>query len=309
MKVATVKRNNQALVAVSHGDGLVILQDIMKAAPASVIELINNAQGIRAQLDLLLASAKPLALDSVEWLPPIPNPGKVLCVALNNSANKNRIMSGPSHPAMFTKASSSLIGHGQAIRLRADWGRVHPEPELAVIIGRGGSDISSADAMSHVFGYTVINDLTAPMMRKEDTFHYRSIHPNANDPGQVEYEDSWVSYPARYKGSDTFGPIGPWIATADEIPDPHALTVRCIHRGKLVTEDCTENLTHKVADVIAFASSYMTLEPGDIIAMGTALKAAGSAGAVQNIDLGVTGGPIAVEIPGIGLLSNPVEQR
>ena len=163
------------------------------------------------------------------------------------------------------------------------------------------------DAMGHVFGYTIINDLTSPTMRAEDTFHYRAIHPGRDGSAGIEYVDTWVTYSGRYKGSDGFGPIGPWIVTADEIPDPHALTVTCVHQGRLITEDSTKNLTHKVADVVSFMSGYQTLEPGDIIAMGTALKASSSGGgAVLNVNLTTLGGRIEVTISGIGTLSNPV---
>jgi 2-keto-4-pentenoate hydratase/2-oxohepta-3-ene-1,7-dioic acid hydratase in catechol pathway len=230
-------------------------------------------------------------------------------VALNNSANPDRIMSGPSTPAMFVKPSSSLIGHRQPIRVREDYGRVHPEPELAVVVGTGGSDIPRASALSHVFGYTIINDLTSPTMREADTFHYRAIHPGPGDADGVRYVDSWVSYPARYKGADTFGPLGPWVVTADEIPDPHALRVQCRHDGRLITDDSTANLRFSVAEVISFASRYLTLEPGDVIAMGTALRASAGGGAVQNVDLVRLGGLIEVEIERIGVLSNPVERR
>jgi 2-keto-4-pentenoate hydratase/2-oxohepta-3-ene-1,7-dioic acid hydratase in catechol pathway len=216
-------------------------------------------------------------------------------------------MSGPSNPATFNKPSTSLLGHNRLIRLKKRYGRVHPEPELAVVIGPGGSDIDRADAMSHVFGYTIMNDLTSPTMRAEDTFHYRAVHPRADGSDGIEYIDTWATYAGRYKGSDGFGPIGPWIATADEIPDPHALTVTCVHRGRVVTEDSTRNLTHKVADVVSYMSEYQTLESGDIIAMGTALKASPSGGAVQNVNLATLGGPIEVTISGIGTLSNPVE--
>ncbi|MEX0428360.1 fumarylacetoacetate hydrolase family protein [Nocardioides sp. DS6] len=253
-------------------------------------------------------AAEPM--DDLTWLPPVPRPGKVVCVALNNSANKDRIMSGPEHPATFPKPTTSLVGHQQPIRIRPEYGRVHPEPELAVVIGRGGRDIAREDALDHVFGYTIINDLTSPTMRAEDTFHYRAIHPDPERPGDataIRYVDTWVSYPGRYKGADTFGPIGPWIVTRDEVPDPHDLTIQCTHQGRVVTKDSTANLKHKVADVLSFLSSYSTLEPGDIIAMGTALKPSGAGSAVQNVDLATLGGPISVSITGIGELSNPVE--
>jgi 2-keto-4-pentenoate hydratase/2-oxohepta-3-ene-1,7-dioic acid hydratase in catechol pathway len=146
-------------------------------------------------------------------------------------------------------------------------------------------------------------------MREADTFHYRAIHPGPGDADGVRYVDSWVSYPARYKGADTFGPLGPWVVTADEIPDPHALRVQCRHDGRLITDDSTGNLRFSVAEVISFASRYLTLEPGDVIAMGTALRASAGGGAVQNVDLVRLGGLIEVEIERIGVLSNPVERR
>ena len=252
---------------------------------------------------------RAVPVGELSWLPPVPRPGKVICVALNNSANVDRIMSGPGKPATFNKPATSLLGHGQPIRLKQAFGRVHPEPELAVVIGAGGADIPRSAAMDHVFGYTIINDLTSPTMRAQDTFHYRAIHPKQDVPEDIEYVDTWVTYSGRYKGSDGFGPIGPWIATADEIPDPHALTVTCVHQGRVITEDSTRNLMHKVADVVSYMSEYQTLEPGDIIAMGTALKASAAGPAVQNINLTERGGPIEVTISGIGTLSNPVEMR
>ncbi|NDK31939.1 fumarylacetoacetate hydrolase family protein [Nesterenkonia haasae] len=247
--------------------------------------------------------------DEFQWLPPVRRPGKVLCVALNNSANPDRIKSGPDTPAMFTKPSSSLLGHGRSIIVKDMYGRVHPEPELAVVIGRGGADIAVDEALAHVFGYTIINDLTSPTMRGTDTFNYRAIHPAPEEAGGTRYVDSWVSYPARYKGADTFGPLGPWVTTAEDLPDPHALRITCSHNGRIVTDDSTANLRFSVAEVISFASHYLTLEPGDIIAMGTALKASAQGGAVQNVDLVELGGTVEVAIEGIGTLSNPVEKR
>jgi 2-keto-4-pentenoate hydratase/2-oxohepta-3-ene-1,7-dioic acid hydratase in catechol pathway len=308
MKLGTVSVNGAQRVAVAENDD----RAVVLYPGLAVTDLIEDWAAARDAVDRAVTHGARTAVPVGEltWLPPVPRPGKVICVALNNSANADRIMSGPATPATFNKPATSLLGHGQPIRLKKEFGRVHPEPELAVVIGTGGADIDRADAMSHVFGYTIINDLTSPTMRAEDTFHYRAIHPRKDGAEGIEYVDTWVSYSGRYKGSDGFGPIGPWIATADEIGDPHALTVSCVHQGRLVTEDSTRNLTHKVADVISYMSRYQTLEPGDIIAMGTALRASASGGgAVQNVNLTELGGPIEVTISGIGTLSNPVEVR
>jgi 2-keto-4-pentenoate hydratase/2-oxohepta-3-ene-1,7-dioic acid hydratase in catechol pathway len=307
MKLGTVSVNGAQRVAVAVNDDRAVLL----YSGLTMSELIEDWAAAKDSVDRAVThdARKAVPVDELTWLPPVPRPGKVICVALNNSANADRIMSGPATPATFNKPATSLLGHGQPIRLKKEFGRVHPEPELAVVIGAGGADIGPDEAMSHVFGYTIINDLTSPTMRAADTFHYRAIHPKKDGTEGIEYVETWVSYSGRYKGSDGFGPIGPWIATADEIADPHALTVSCVHQGRLITEDSTENLTHKVADVISYMSGYQTLEPGDIIAMGTALKASSAGGAVQNVNLTELGGPIEVTISGIGTLSNPVEVR
>lgn len=311
MKIGTVSvAGIQRLAVAVTEDSAVVLEPAAMALPAGLpTDLPAVIAGGAAALETLQAaasrgSAQPL--DGLHWLPPIVRPGKVVCVALNNSANKERIIRGPAHPATFLKPASSLLGHGQPIRLRQAYGRVHPEPELALVIGKVGRDIPEASAYEYVFGYTIMNDLTSPTMREDDTFHYRAIHPRADGAEGIEYRDTHVSYPGRYKGSDTFGPIGPWLSTRAAVPDPHALTVRCLHQDRLITEDNTRNLFYKVPQVLAFVSQYMTLEAGDIISLGTALKTAGGGQAVQTLDLNAMGGPVTVSISGLGELSNPV---
>ena len=311
MKLGTVSVAGEQRIAVAVAlDRAVVLDGAAMALPAGlpadVAAAMAGGPAALAALQSAAARGLPQPLEALHWLPPLVRPGKVVCVALNNSANKDRIIRGPAHPATFIKPASSLIGHGQPIRLRKAYGRVHPEPELALVIGKSGRDIPEAAAYQHVFGYTIINDLTSPTMREDDTFHYRAIHPKSGGSEGIEYRDTHVSYPGRYKGCDTFGPIGPWLCTRDEVPDPHDLTVRCLHQERLITEDTTRNLFYKVPQVLAFVSHYMTLEAGDIISLGTALRSAGGGQAVQTVDLNTLGGPIAVSISGLGTLSNPV---
>ena len=248
------------------------------------------------------------AISDITWHPPVRQPSKIVCLALNNSANKDRIIKGPNHPATFIKGANALVGHGQPIVIKPSYGRTHPEPELAVIIGKQAKEVKAADALQYVFGYTVHNDITSPTMRMDDTFHYRAIHPKKDGSEGIEYVDTWVSYPGRYKGSDTFSPMGPWLVTKDEVPDPHTLAITCTHQGELITADNTENLFYKLPEVIEFLTEYMTLMPGDVVSMGTALKKSGGK-AVQNIPLHEKGGPVTVEIESIGALENPVDLR
>jgi 2-keto-4-pentenoate hydratase/2-oxohepta-3-ene-1,7-dioic acid hydratase in catechol pathway len=324
MKLASYRHNGEHRIGAVVGDDLIDLRAAALARwgsvpdgwPRDMIELIEAGEGALQRASEIAAwavgsgeRALLTPIGRVVWDPPVRRPSKICCLALNNSANKDRIISGPRHPAIFVKASNALVGHAEAIMLKPHYGRVHPEPELAVVIGRTATDVSPAAALDHVFGYTIHNDITSPTMRGEDTFHYRAIHPTEGS-NEIRYVDSYVTYPGRYKGSDTFSPLGPWIVTRDEIDDPHALAVVCQHRNEVVTEDNTANLFHRVPDVIAFVSGYMTLLPGDVVSMGTALKRAEAGGrAVQNVDLQKLGGPVSVTIEKIGTLSNPVERR
>ncbi|MCK9511972.1 MAG: fumarylacetoacetate hydrolase family protein [Pigmentiphaga sp.] len=315
MKIASYRVDGRDGIAMVGADETLLFDiaalwpELGLAAPAPhhMIELIESGPEAMAALRAHQpATSRGIPLGLATLLPPVRRPSKIICLALNNSANSDRILSGPSHPATFLKPASALLGHGGHIELRPSDGRVHPEPELAVIIGREGKRIAARDALQHVFGYTVHNDITGATMRGEDTFHYRAIHPAQDGSLEPRYVDTWVSYPGRYKGSDTFACMGPWLTTADAIPDPHKLAIACHHQGRTVTEDNTGNLTYKTAEVIAFVSRYMTLWPGDIISLGTALRRSAIGGAVQNIDLAAMGGPVSVSIEGIGTLSNGV---
>jgi 2-keto-4-pentenoate hydratase/2-oxohepta-3-ene-1,7-dioic acid hydratase in catechol pathway len=270
------------------------------------VDGISFAETLLARYQRDPAGSASYSTDDIVWRAPVLRPSKLCCIAFNNTANSGRIIAGPKHPALFTKPASALIGHLAAIECRPEYGRVHPEPELAVVIGRRAKAISAQYAYDYVFGYTIHNDITSPTMRDQDTFHYRAIHPRNGDHKEIEYHETWVSYPGRYKGSDTFACLGPWIVTKDEIADPHMLAVTCIHKDILITEDNTENLFYKVPALLEFITRYVTLEPGDIVSMGTALKKSAHGGAVQNIDLNRFGGPVSVTIDKIGTLTNTV---
>ena len=290
-----------------------ILETAGPHTPRSVLELIESGPAVweevrRAAAGIGQAAAVFHKIADIAWYPPERRPSKICCIALNNSANADRILSGPRHPAMFVKPASALAGHLDPIVCKPHYGCTHPEPELAVVIGKKAKDVAPDAAYDHVFGYTIHNDITLPTMRAQDTFHYRAIHPEPDDPGGMTYVDTWVSYPGRYKCSDTFACMGPWLVTADEIPRPHDLAVTCLHQGREITRDNTGNLFFKIPEVVAFLSGYMTLLPGDIISMGTALNKAARGGAVQNIDLNKLGGPVSVTIEGIGTLTNPVQR-
>ena len=326
MRIATIQTQAGIGLALQVQEQLI---DIIRAAahysmpdPGKLSDLISDVIEQPAQHQALrelaghlqTASAEELAALTVtggfQWLPPVRRPGKILGVAMNNKASDERKINAPDHPAFFLKPSSCLLGHQQPIEVRDYYGSVHPEPELALIIGKKVRDVAAEDAWDAIYGYTVFNDMTGNDMRAEDRFHYWALYPSAANPDELERREQHLSYAARYKGTDGFGPMGPWIVTADEVPDPHALSVRCWHKGELIADDSTAYMNYKANEVIAFISRFQTLEPGDVISLGTAFRPqAGSKRSLHLANITRLGGPLKVEIEGIGCLENPVIKR
>jgi 2-keto-4-pentenoate hydratase/2-oxohepta-3-ene-1,7-dioic acid hydratase in catechol pathway len=188
---------------------------------------------------------------------------------------------------------------------------VHPEPELAVIIGKRTRDIAPTDAMNAVFGYSIFDDITGNGMRAEDRFHYYAIYASKDNPEETERVEQHLSYAARYKGTDGFGVLGPWLVTRDEISDPDDLDVHCTIHGETIAEDSTRYYNYKVAEVISFISQFQTLMPGDILSLGTAFKPSGNRKSIHQANLQSVPGPIEITIAGLGRQQSPVivEQR
>ncbi|WP_309082977.1 fumarylacetoacetate hydrolase family protein [Chelativorans sp.] len=255
------------------------------------------------------ASVERIPLAEVSWHPPVRRPYKICGIAMNNSASDARKISAPDHPLFFLKPASCLIGHREAIEVRDYYGSVHPEPELAVVISRICRDVPVSEALDCVFGYTIFNDVTGNGMRSEDMVHYYALYPSKDDPNQLERREQHLSYTARYKGSDTFGPMGPYLVTRDEVADPHALEVRCWHKDELIAEDSTAYYTYSIPEVIAYITRFHTLWPGDVIALGTAFRpGAGGRRSLHTANVTALGGPVAIEITGLGRLENPVRK-
>ena len=276
--------------------------DVIALPPPRLAALAAALDKVRADPAL----ARTLDAADVAWRPPVPRPGKICAVAMNNSASNERKISAPDHPAFFLKPASCLVGHLEPIRVRPYYGSVHPEPELAVVIGTPTRDVDFENAMGAVFGYTIFDDVTSNGMRAEDRFHYYAVYASKDDPEKTERVEQHLSYAARYKGSDTFGAIGPWLVTRDEIRDPDDLAVVCKAGGETIAEDSTRYYNYTVAQVVSFISQFLTLEPGDVISMGTAFKPGARRKSIHHANLQYTPGPIEISIEGLGTLSNPV---
>ncbi|MBA2608250.1 MAG: fumarylacetoacetate hydrolase family protein [Actinobacteria bacterium] len=174
-------------------------------------------------------------------------PSKVLAIGLNYADHAAETgVTPPANPLIFVKTNNSICGDGDTITwASADSAQVDYEAELAVVIGRRARRVSEADALDYVFGYTCCNDVSARDAQFGD--------------------QQWV----RGKSFDTFCPLGPWIVTADEIPDPQALSIACRVNGETLQNATTADMIFGVAQLIAYCSRFMTLEVGDIIATGT----------------------------------------
>jgi len=231
-------------------------------------------------LPALPSRGERFPLSEIEWCPPIPRPGKLVCVGLNYRSHLALLNEPvPEVPVLFSKPGSSLIGAGHPIQLPHVTRQVDYEGELAVVIGRRGKYISEHDALGYVAGYTCANDVSAH---------------------DIEFRTSqWTSG----KMLDTFCPLGPVLLTADEVPDPNALRLRTTLNGETMQDQSTADMIFSVTALISYISSLATLEPGDIILTGTPA----GLGCMRSPQVFLKPGDrIAVTIDGIGTLDNPV---
>jgi 2-keto-4-pentenoate hydratase/2-oxohepta-3-ene-1,7-dioic acid hydratase in catechol pathway len=243
--------------------------------------------------------AKGIALDSVEVVAPIPNPGKIVCVGLNYGAHAAEGGRGaPTRPLLFSKFANAVIGDGDPIVRPEGTHALDLEVELGVVIGSTATRVSRADALDHVAGYVVVNDISARDWQGT---------PEALHEGEVG-DGQWF----RAKGSDTFLPMGSVFVTADEIPDPQDLQLRSWYipgsgpdAGKeiLMQDSNTSDMIHGVAELIEFISKAITLEPGDVIATGTPA----GVGVFRKPPIFLEPGDrVRCEVVGIGTVENPI---
>jgi 2,4-diketo-3-deoxy-L-fuconate hydrolase len=318
MKLASIRYRNRDMVAVEIAPGeLAAIASLptRTGTPLTNFDMIDVILGgeplrqhIAESFDKIRADESVARIPAAEvaWFPPVPRPGKICAVAMNNSASNERKISAPDHPAFFLKPPSCLVGHRQPIRVRPYYGSVHPEPELAVVIGRVTRDIDAVDALDAVYGYTILNDITGNGMRAEDMFHYYAVYAKKDNPDETERVEQHLSYAGRYNGTDTFGALGPWLVTKDEIANPDALAVQCRMGGELIADDNTRYYNYKVAEVVSFISQFHTLWPGDIISLGTAFKPGATRKSIHMANFQKVAGPVEVTIEGLGTQENPV---
>lgn len=257
--------------------------DLSSAGYASMLEVIEAGTEGLAKAGQLLSSVSQdakLSLERVKLLAPIPLPRKLICVGLNYLDHAKESNSEiPSVPTIFNKFPSCVIAPGENIVLPKVSKSPDYEAEFAFVIGTGGRHIKGDDWQKHIFGYTLVNDVSARDYQRATT--------------------QWLMG----KTFDTFAPMGPWIVTADEIADPHNLDVQIVINGEMLQNSNTRELIFKIPDLIAYLSSVFTLQPGDIVSTGTP---AGVGFARKPPRWLRPGDDVVVKIPGIGELRNPV---
>jgi 2-keto-4-pentenoate hydratase/2-oxohepta-3-ene-1,7-dioic acid hydratase in catechol pathway len=241
------------LVTFSAGDrpqpGLVANHKVIELPYPDLVAFLED--GDRGRQAALKLAGNPSAaamhpLSAVKLLAPLPKPPKFICIGLNY--RDHAIESGlpiPATPTVFAKYSNAVIGPGDTIQIPKVSQEVDYEAELAFVIGRRGKDVAPAQWKDCVFGYTIVNDVSARDFQRATS--------------------QWVIG----KTFDTFAPMGPELVSADEIADPHSLRISCEVNGRVLQDSSTSQLIFRIPELVAYLSQVMTLEPGDIVSTGT----------------------------------------
>lgn len=283
MRLATILTAAGPRAAVFDGKGYIDLHATDPSLPSSVRLLLAGGADALKGAAKAASHAKAVRLDAagVKLLPPIPDPPKIICLGLNYRDHAEESGAAiPKEPVLFSKYPTALIGHGDAIVLPKVSKEVDYEAELVLVIGKGGRHLDPKTAQSHVAGYTIGHDVSARDWQFKD-------------------QKQWMAG----KTFDTFAPTGPWLVTADEVPDPHNLGIRLRLNGKTMQDSNTKQMIFSVGDVVAHLSKIFTLQVGDIIFTGTPP----GVGFARKPPIFMKAGDSAeVEIDGLGVLRNPV---
>lgn len=282
MKLARFEAADGARIGVVDGDRITALQDI-GIEVADMIELIEGGPALLDQIAerLQQSPGSGTALSDVRLLPPL-RPRKFLGLGMNYQRHAEEAIrlgiTVPDHQLWFNKQTSCVSGPFDPIEPGVTE-KLDYEVELGLVIGKPAKSVSRDNAFDHIFGYLVVNDVSA----RDWQFHTSTMTMG--------------------KSFDTHGPIGPWIVTADEIPDPEALGLRSLVNGEIRQDSNTSDFIHGIGAQIEYLSSAFTLEPGDIISTGTP---EGVGAAMQPPQFLKPGDVVRCEIDGIGAIENIV---
>ena len=286
MKLLSFSDGGESRLGVLQDDGSIA--DVCKADA----EIPTTIKGLFAAgsdaMDRVKAAAAGISTENVlnrsgvDIGPPIPDPGKILCIGINYKDHIEETNSEtPEFPVVFAKYANTIVGPEADVQLPTYSTKVDYEAEFAVVIGKTARNVAKEDALDHVGGYTCLNDVSARDLQQRTS--------------------QWVMG----KSPDTFAPIGPVVVTSDDVPDPHSLDIKLRLNGETMQSSNTKHLLFRVEDLIADIARVITLDPGDIISTGTP----GGVGAAREPAVFLKpGDSMEVEISSIGILRNGVVQ-
>ena len=285
MRLVSFEHNGHAGWGAATDRGVV---DLGRRLPAhaSVLALLRGGpEAMREARQLADASAPDHALDAVQLLPPIARPGKIFCIGVNYAHRNAEYKDGsdlPRYPSIFMRVPESLVGHGQALIQPHESRQLDYEGEIVIVIGRQGRRIAPEHAWSHIAGFTCMNEGTI-----RDWVHHAKFNVTQG------------------KNFHASGAIGPWIATADGFGQgEQPMRVQTRVNGELRQDDTTDHLMFDFPFLIAYLSTFTTLEPGDVIATGTPIGAGIRFEPPRFLQ---PGDLVEVEVSGVGILRNRVE--
>ncbi|WP_313682097.1 fumarylacetoacetate hydrolase family protein [Pantoea sp.] len=275
MKLASFVHQGKRSYGIVHDDGVIDLGRRLGDRYADLKSLL--AADALHEAQQLNHETPDLRFDDLELLPVIDNPGKILCVGMNYAEKRKEFDQHNPAPTLFVRFADSQTAHNAPVLKPRHSSEFDYEGELAVIIGQSGEDIAREDALKHVAGYSCYMDGSAR-----------------------DWQHTWFTAGKNWRQTGAFGP---WMTTADEIPDPHRLAIRTWLNGRMVQDDNTASMIHKVAELIEYISTFTCLHAGDVIITGSP----GGVGKKRNPPLFMQAGDrIEVEIENIGHLSNVI---
>ena len=290
MRIVGLRNSHTSTLGVLKDENILDVSEMALAAGRTAPFLASMAMFLEAGAEAVHFVARLLnesrddvrgkPLQSVELGPPVPRPGKIIAVGLNYKEHAGEAdFEVPAEPLLFAKFPNSISGPKDEIVFADDAMQVDSEAELGVVIGRKAKAITEESAYDYIAGYMALNDVSARSWQFADK--------------------QWT----RGKSCDTFCPTGPWLATRDEIPDPHHLKIVGRLNSQVMQESNTQHLIFPIPKLLSYISAAITLEPGDIIATGTPP----GVGAFRKPPIFMKNGDIAeVEIEKLGLLRNSV---
>ena len=286
MKLVTYKTDNTARLGLLRDDHVIDLAAASdgRLPPDMLTFLRQGEPALQLARQVAGNGTESMPVSDVTLLVPIPNPSKVVAIGLNYMDHcREQNVKPPERPIIFCKFSTAVVGPGATIRWDpALTQQVDYEVELGVVMGRLARHVPATEALDYVAGYTICNDVTARDLQHGDR--------------------QWV----RGKSLDTFCPLGPWLVTREEVPDPQDLSLRCTLNSQVMQDSTTAEMIFGVAYLIEFISRALTLLPGDVIATGTPH----GVGVFRSPQVFMKDGDVVtVEVEGLGQLTNDCREE